>query len=138
MLLRCYRDGTDPRVDGWLRTGDGGRIVDGRVVVDGRIGDVIVTGGEKVWPDAVEAALRSHPAVIDVAVAGTPDPEWGAVVTAFVVADHLPALVALRDHVKEVLPAYAAPRRLVAMTELPRTVSGKPRRDVLRASATAE
>jgi O-succinylbenzoic acid--CoA ligase len=139
MLLRCYRDGTVPLVDGWLRTGDAGRVVDGRVDVVGRIGDVVVTGGEKVWPDAVEAILRTHPSVAEVAVAGVPDAEWGAVVTAFVVAaGEPPTLDALREHVRAQLPAYAAPRRLVLVESLPRTVSGKVRRDVLRREATAE
>ncbi|HYD10304.1 MAG TPA: AMP-binding protein, partial [Acidimicrobiales bacterium] len=59
MLLRAYRDGRDPKdADGWLRTGDAGHVEgDGRVHVDGRIGDVIVTGGEKVWPEPVESVL---------------------------------------------------------------------------------
>ena len=86
MLLRCYRDGTDPRTsDGWFPTGDLG-VVDehGLVSVHGRKGDLIITGGENVWPEPVEAILREHPAVADVAVAGTPDDEWGQLVTAYV------------------------------------------------------
>ncbi|MGH9087554.1 MAG: class I adenylate-forming enzyme family protein, partial [Acidimicrobiales bacterium] len=69
MLLRCYRDGTDPRVagpggrGGWLATGDGGRLEEGgRLTVHGRLAEVIVTGGEKVWPVAVERVLTTHPA----------------------------------------------------------------------------
>ena len=136
MLLRSYRDGTDPKEpDGWLATGDAGRFDDaGRLEVDGRIGDVIVTGGEKVWPAPVEEALRSHPAVADAAVAGRPDDEWGQRVTAFVVAADAstpPSLAALRDHVRAALPAYAAPRELVLVAELPRTALGKIRRNLL-------
>ena len=87
MLLRAYRDGTDPRRDGWFATGDLGRWdPDGRLVVDGRRGDLIISGGENVWPEPVEAVLRRHPKVGDVAVGGTSDPEWGQVVTAYVVA----------------------------------------------------
>jgi o-succinylbenzoate---CoA ligase len=63
MLLRCYRDGTVPvDPDGWLPTGDLGRwLPDGRLHVDGRRGDLIITGGENVWPEAVEAALSRSP-----------------------------------------------------------------------------
>ena len=73
MLLRAYRDGRDPLIDGWLMTGDVGRwLPDGRLHVDGRRGDLIITGGENVWPEAVERALRTDPRVGDVAVSGTP------------------------------------------------------------------
>ena len=86
MLLRAYRDGTDALADGWLATGDIGRwLDDGRLHVDGRRGDLIITGGENVWPEPVEAVLRARPDLRDVAVAGTPDDEWGQLVTAFVV-----------------------------------------------------
>jgi O-succinylbenzoic acid--CoA ligase len=135
MLLRAYRDGTDPKTpDGWLPTGDSGRLdPDGRLHVDGRIGDLIVTGGEKVWPAAVEDALRTHPAVAEVAVAGRPDPEWGHRVVAWVVTsgDREPTLRELRDHVRSSLPAYAAPKALVVVPELPKTAIGKIRRDLL-------
>jgi len=136
MLLRCYRDGTDPKSpDGWLATGDAGRIDEkGRLHVDGRMGDVIVTGGEKVWPDAVERVVRRHPAVGDVAVAGRPDDEWGHRVVAFVVpADGAepPTLDELRGIVKEALPAYAAPKQVVIVDSLPRTPIGKVRKSEL-------
>ena len=87
MLLRAYRDGADALdADGWLATGDIGRwLDDGRLHVEGRAGDLIITGGENVWPEPVEAALRERPGVLDVAVTGTPDDEWGHVVTAVVV-----------------------------------------------------
>ena len=71
MLLRCYRDGSTPLVDGWLPTGDLGRwLDDGRLHVEGRAGDLIITGGENVWPEPIEAVLRAHPDVADVAVTG--------------------------------------------------------------------
>jgi o-succinylbenzoate---CoA ligase len=68
MLLRCYRDGTDPKTpDGWFPTGDLGDIdADGLLHVHGRRGDLIITGGENVWPDPVEAVLRRQPGVADV------------------------------------------------------------------------
>ncbi len=132
MLLRCYRDGSDPKdVDGWFATGDAGSLTDGLLTVDGRIGDVINTGGEKVWPAAVERALEGVEGVAELAIAGRPDPEWGERVVAYVVAADSatpPPLDALRDKVKETLPAYAAPRELVLVDTLPRTTSGKVRR----------
>ena len=131
MLLRCYRDGSSPvDADGWLPTGDiGRRLDDGRLHVDGRRGDMIVTGGENVWPEAVEAALADHPAVAEVMVRGVDDPEWGQVVEAVVVpAGEAPTLDALRAHVKEHHPPFMAPRRLVLASTLPRTGLGKLRR----------
>ncbi len=136
-LLRAYRDGHQPLVDGWFSTGDlGSWDADGRLVVHGRRGDLIVTGGENVWPDTVESALRTHPLVADVGVAGRGDPEWGAVVTAFVVPrGATPTLDELRAHVKLTLPAHAAPRRLHILDQLPRTTLGKLRRDLLTLAA---
>jgi O-succinylbenzoic acid--CoA ligase len=137
MLLRCYDDGTDPKDGGgWFATGDVGSIdAEGRLHVEGRMDDVIVTGGEKVWPTSVEEALRTHPAVADVAVAGRPDHEWGQRVVAWVVpADPAapPTLDALRGRAKERLPPWCAPRELVVVDTLPRTPSGKVRRVELR------
>jgi len=127
MLLRVYRDGTDPFVDGWFPTGDvGAWDADGRLVVQGRDADLIISGGENVWPAEVEAALRQHPDVAAVAVAGLPDDEWGATVGAFVVArSQRPSLRSLRDHVKDRLPAHSAPRRLYVVERLPMTTLGK-------------
>jgi O-succinylbenzoic acid--CoA ligase len=137
MLLRAYRDGSSP-VDahGWLATGDAGAVsADGTVSVLGRVGDVVVTGGEKVWPEAVEPVLATVGGVAEVGVAGRPDPEWGQRVVAWVVpADRRapPSLEALREAVKAVLPAYAAPHELVLVDALPRTALGKLRRSLLR------
>ena len=133
MLLRAYRDGTDPKdADGWLPTGDSGSVLDdGSVRVDGRLADVIVTGGEKVWPDPVEAALRAAPGVAEVAVGGRPDPEWGHRVVAWVLPSDPtapPSLEDLRAVVKESLPPWAAPKELVLVDALPRTALGKVRR----------
>lgn len=138
MLLRCYRDGTDPKdAGGWLPTGDlGGWADDGRLRVHGRRGDLIVTGGENVWPEPVEARISSHPGVAEVVVAGREDDEWGQRVVAFVVPGDgvsRPTLDELRAWVKDELPAWCAPRELVLRVDIPRTALGKPRRDVLLA-----
>ncbi len=116
---------------GWLRTRDAGEVVGGRLVVHGRVDDVIVTGGEKVWPEAVEKALRGHLSVGEVVVAGRPDAEWGQRVVAFVVpADPAapPALEDLRAHASATLPRFALPKELIVTDALPQTASGKPLR----------
>lgn len=138
-LLRSYRDGMDPKTaDGWLPTADAGSVAeDDAVRVVGRLGDVIVTGAEKVWPSAVEAVLADHPGVAEVAVRGRRDPEWGQRVVAVVVPTDPaspPALDDLRDWAKARLPAYAAPREVVLARSLPRTALGKLRRGELVAS----
>ncbi|NNE11517.1 MAG: long-chain fatty acid--CoA ligase [Ilumatobacter sp.] len=137
MLLRCYRDGTDPLTDdGWFPTGDLGSIDrSGRLHVDGRRHDLIITGGENVWPEPIEAMLRRHPSVSDAAVYGAENPEWGQEVTACVVPTpgSTIELDDLREWVKTELPAFHAPRRVVVCEELPRTALGKPIRAQLRA-----
>jgi len=135
MLLRCYRDGTDPKdADGWFHTGDAGSMDGGRLRVAGRLDDVIITGGENVWPDTVEAVLGTLPSVGEVAVVGRDDDEWGQRVVAVVVpADPAapPTLDELRSTVKEQLGAWAAPRELELAEALPRTALGKIRRAAL-------
>lgn len=131
MLLRAYRDGTDPKNhDGWLGTGDLGDIdpTSGLVRVFGRSGDLIITGGENVWPAPVERVLHAHPKVAEVAIVGRPDPEWGHRVVAVVVPvdpHDPPTLGELRDHAKRQLPAFAAPREVDLVAALPRTPLGK-------------
>lgn len=141
MLLRAYRNGDVPLVDGWFATGDVGTWGDdGRLRVEGRRGDLIITGGENVWPEPVERILLGHPGVTDVAVAGAPDPEWGQLVTAYVVpaAGDAPTLAQLRATVQAALPAYAAPRRLVFVDRIPRTSLGKPQRHLLGPGASSD
>lgn len=136
MLCRAYRDGS-PAVDsdGWLTTGDVGSFEEGRLVVRGRSGELIVTGGENVWPVPVEEVILGHPGVADVAVAGLPDEEWGERVVAFVVPAGQgrmpPTLEELRGMVKERLGPWAAPRQLVLLESLGRTGLGKVRRSAL-------
>ena len=133
MLLRCYRDGTDPKdPDGWLPTGDAGYLdPDGTLTVHGRIDEVVVTGGEKVWPGPVERVLGTHPGVDQVAVWKRSDGEWGERVVAWVVPvdrSAPPDLDDLRTLVTEQLAPWCAPRQLAIVASLPRTPSGKVRR----------
>jgi len=122
-------------LDGWLRTGDAGELdQDASLHVRGRLDDAIRTGAETVWPQEVESAIRHHPKVADVAIAGRPDPEWGARVVAFVVPSRgtdPPSLEELRDHAAERLARFKCPRELVLVEEIPRTASGKLRREAL-------
>ena len=136
MVLRSYRDGSSPvDADGWLHTDDAGTVhPDGRLEVRGRRGDLIITGGENVWPAPVERVLHLHPGLAEVAVVGRPDDEWGQVVTAVAVPTDPtapPSLDSLRDLVRQTLPAYYAPRRLELVDALPRTLLGKVQRRAL-------
>jgi O-succinylbenzoic acid--CoA ligase len=137
MLLRCYRDGSDPKTaDGWYPTGDIGRVDadTGLLHIDGRKGDLIISGGENMWPSPIERVLAEHSGVAAAAVVGRSDNEWGQIVTAIVApADPAqpPTLDELRDHAKEELAAFMAPRRLQLVEDLPRTALGKICRDRL-------
>ena len=115
--------------DGWFRTGDLARVFgDGRIDLADRTGDVVNTGGEKVYSTDVERALADAPGVRELVVVGTPDPHWGQVVTAVVVADAAgasPTLDTLRVHADGRLADFKRPRRLVLVDALPRTASGK-------------
>jgi o-succinylbenzoate---CoA ligase len=118
-----------PEETTWFRTGDLGRLdSSGRLVVLGRADDVINTGGHKVIPGDVAAALQTCPGVQDTAVIGLPDQEWGERVVAVVVptdpADP-PPLELLRLHVRERLPRYAAPSSVVMVDAVPVLPSGK-------------
>jgi O-succinylbenzoic acid--CoA ligase len=137
MSGRRYRNG-DALIDaeGWLHTGDLGEIIDGRLRVLGRRGDLIITGGENVWPEQVERVLRTHPAVADAAVTSLPDGEWGERVVAVIVPRQpgdAPSLADLRAHVAETLPRFMAPKELRLQTTIPRTALGKVARAQLRA-----
>ena len=112
--------------DGWLHTGDRGRIdADGFLYVEGRLDDVIVTGGENVAAPEVEEALLAHPAVAEAAVAGRPDPEWGEAIVAWVVADGGVPDDALLAWCRERLPGFKVPKALVRVELLPRNAAGK-------------
>jgi O-succinylbenzoic acid--CoA ligase len=121
--------------DGWLHTGDLGRIdEEGFLYVEDRLDDLIVTGGENVVPAEVENVLLRHPQVADAAVVGREDPEWQQAVTAIVVladgAETTPD--ELRRHCAESLAGFKVPKRIELAAALPRTPSGKLMRRALR------
>jgi O-succinylbenzoic acid--CoA ligase len=136
-LFSCYRDEPRPRcvgpdgADDWFPTGDGGEVTNGKVSVRGRLGFVINTGGEKLWPEDLEAVLSSIEGVRDVAVTGVEDPEWGQRVVALVVSDGS----SLDDDIVAVandrIGPWAKPKEIRYVAALPRTSNGKVRRGEL-------
>jgi O-succinylbenzoic acid--CoA ligase len=113
-------------------TSDLGRLEGGVLTVVGRADDVVVSGGENVAPLAVEDALERHPSVVEAAVTGVPDDEWGARVVALVVLRGPLTLAQAREHVAATLPRSWAPRELREVEALPVLASGKLDRAALR------
>lgn len=114
--------------DGWLATGDLGRLdEDGHLFVEGRKDRLILTGGEKVQPVEVEAALLSHPAVAGAAVLAVPDREWQQAVVAVVVASpgERPDEEQLREFCRSMLPGFKVPKRIVLRDRIPVNRAGK-------------
>lgn len=118
--------------DGRFRTGDLGRVSGGRLEVLGRVDDLVNTGGEKVAPAAVEAVLAGHPSVVDVAVVGVPDEEWGERVVAVTVLSGPLSVDEARALVARELSPVAAPRELRVVPALPLLPNGKVDRAALR------
>jgi O-succinylbenzoic acid--CoA ligase len=120
----------------WFRTDDVGHLDDrGALVVDGRIDDLINTGGLKVAPRLVEEALALLDAVTEAVVVGSPDPEWGQVVSAAIVVtpgSPPPTLEDVRDRLRGILPDHALPRRLAILSDLPLRGPGKHDRAAVR------
>ena len=129
--------------DGWFHTGDGGRMdADGYLTIADRLKDMVISGGENVYPAEVEAALRHHPAVSEAAVIGLPDERWGEAVHAVVVlrAGHADSdRTALRDELvawcRQQLAGYKCPRSIEFTTALPLSAAGKVLKNQLRADA---
>ncbi|GIW12675.1 MAG: 2-succinylbenzoate--CoA ligase [Tepidiforma sp.] len=120
---------------GWLRTGDVGRLdEEGFLYVLDRRDDLIVSGGENVYPAEVEAALETHPAVREAAVVGVPDPRWGQLVAAALVPapGRVVDPVEVETWLRKRLAAYKLPRRWLTVDALPRTTSGKLQRHRVR------
>jgi malonyl-CoA/methylmalonyl-CoA synthetase len=123
--------------DGWFHTGDMGTIdSDGYLTLVGRARELIITGGYNVYPREVEDVLRTHPEIEDVAVAGSPHPEWGETVTAYVVPSAAapqgrPGVDDLRSWSREQLADFKLPRQVILVPDLPRNALGKVQKHLL-------
>jgi acyl-CoA synthetase (AMP-forming)/AMP-acid ligase II len=119
--------------DGFHRTGDVGVLdADGYLTIVDRLTDMIISGGENVYPSEVEAVLAGHPAVADVAVIGIPDPRWGETVHAVVVARPGLETGELLGWARGRLAGFKCPASVTVAGELPRNATGKVLRSVLR------
>ncbi len=122
-------------VDGWFRTGDAGYFdEDGFLYIYDRVKDMIVSGGENIYPAEIENALFSHPSVADVAVIGVPDDKWGEAVKAIVVVEtgHKLAAEEIITHARSRIAGFKVPKSVDFVTTLPRNPSGKILRRELR------
>jgi fatty-acyl-CoA synthase len=123
-------------VDGWLHTGDVvERDPEGFYRIRGRLKDMVISGGENVYPAEIESVLHEHPAVDDAAVVGVPDERWGEVCAAFVVLSGDVSADELRGHCAERLARYKVPKSFHVIDELPRNSIGKIQKSELRAQA---
>jgi long-chain acyl-CoA synthetase len=124
-------DGVAPH---WLRTGDAGYLQDGYLYIRDRIKDMVISGGENIYPIEVENVLAKHPAVADCAVIGIADVKWGEAVQACIVLR--PGASAteaeLIDYCRERIARYKCPRHVVFLEAMPRNPSGKILKKVLR------
>ncbi|MFN4215006.1 o-succinylbenzoate--CoA ligase [Exiguobacterium sp.] len=119
--------------DGYWRTGDLGMLKDGYLFVHDRRSDLIISGGENVYPAEIESVLRRCPGILDVGVAGKADSTWGAVPVAYIVGTYDPEEVKrlLHDH----LASYKHPKAFITVDELPRNANGKLMRHRLKETA---
>ena len=122
----------------WFRTGDLGAWDDGYLRVVGRAKELVICGGFNVYPREVEEVIASHPDVIECAVGGEPDSEWGEVVVAYVVAEREFGDGELKDYVGERLAYYKRPRRTYRIAALPRNALGKVQRHQLGPGVAGE
>ena len=121
--------------DGWLLSGDAGYLdKDGYLFIQDRVKDMIISGGENVYPAEVENAIFGHPDVAEVAVIGVPDPKWGEAVKAIVVAKPgtLPSADDIIAFARTRIAAYKAPKSVDFIDTLPRNPTGKVLRRILR------
>jgi acyl-CoA synthetase (AMP-forming)/AMP-acid ligase II len=127
MLFEGYTGGGgEEMVDGHMATGDVGRLdEEGRLFVEGRADNMIVSGGENVYPEEVETTLEGHDSVREAAVIGVDDEEWGQRLKAFVVTEGDVSEDDLKSYVKENLAKFKVPREVEFLGELPRKPQGK-------------
>ena len=145
--MRGYHDAPEATAaaidaEGWYHTGDLASL-DGRgyLRIEGRIKDMIIRGGENIYPREIEDVLFDHPAVAEAVVIGVPDSEWGEVVAAYVrplPGQPRPAPEELRAHCRERLAPYKTPRHWVFVDAFPMTPSGKIQKFKLREGFTPD
>jgi fatty-acyl-CoA synthase len=122
--------------DGWLLTGDvADRDDEGNYRIHGRLKDMVVSGGENIYPAEIEAVLHDHPAVADAAVVGAPDERWGEVCVAFVVLSGETSEDELREHCRAHLARFKVPKSFHLVDELPRNSMGKILKSELQVTA---
>jgi fatty-acyl-CoA synthase len=129
MLFKGYVGGGHKHsFDGFMNSGDVGHLNEqGLLFIDGREDDMIISGGENVFPQEVEELLAKHPGVADVAVIGVADAEFGQRLKAFIVLqrDQVADEELLKNYIKQHLARYKMPREFVFLPELPRNITGK-------------
>lgn len=127
LLFEGYTGGgSKSMIDGLMSSGDVGRFdADGRLYVEGRDDEMIISGGENVFPQEVENCLVRHPAVVEAAAVGIDDPEFGTRLRAFVSVSGEVTEDELKDYVKANLARYKVPKEIVIVPELPRNATGK-------------
>lgn len=120
-------------IDGWYRTGDIGHLdKEGYLYIDGRADEMLISGGENIFPQEVEQVYQRYPQINEVAVVGQNDSVWGQVPVAFVVSDRRLSTTKLMNYGYEHLARYKVPQHYIFVSELPKNVSGKIRRFMLR------
>jgi fatty-acyl-CoA synthase len=139
LVMQAYFDNPEASAaaidaDGWLHTGDLATMDErGYCKITGRLKDMVIRGGENLFPAEIEASLYEHPEVVEVAVIGVPDPKMGEELAAFIrCGGEPPTVEALRSHVRARLAAPKTPRYWIFVDEFPLTGSGKIQKFVLR------
>jgi len=141
LVMRGYHDAPEATAqaidaDGWYHTGDLGSMdAEGYLRIEGRVKDMIIRGGENIYPREIEDVLFAHPAVGDVTVVGIPDEKWGEVVAAYIrvaPGQSEPSCDELRAYCRERLAPYKTPLHWVFVEEFPLTPSGKIQKFKLR------
>jgi fatty-acyl-CoA synthase len=134
LVMRGYHDAPEATAqaidaDGWYHTGDLGSMdAEGYLRIEGRVKDMIIRGGENIYPREIEDVLFAHPAVGEAAVVGIPDEKWGEVVAAYIrvaPGQNAPSPDELRAYCRERLAPYKTPLHWVFVEEFPLTPSGK-------------
>ena len=119
--------------DGWLRTGDLGTMdAQGFIRVTGRVKDMIIRGGENLFPAEIEAVLGEHSQISQVAVVGLPDEKWGEIIAAFILSETTPEIHELKAYCQKHLSAQKTPTTWVQVPEFPLTGSGKVQKFAIR------